>query len=204
MTDFILGTAGKIELESITNQDAEKDVIAVVCHPHPLHGGTMNNKVVTTVYKELKRFCNVSIRFNYRGVGNSDGEYGDAEGEISDLISVITWAKNSFGNKPVYLAGFSFGAYISLRTSLIAYDVEKLLTIAPAVHHHDYRSLKDPNCNWLVVIGTADELISMGDFDDWYNSKSDKSRLIKLDEASHFFHGRLIELRDIVSEFLGE
>lgn len=202
--DFILGLSGRIELECSTNEGAKNNVISIVCHPHPLHGGTMNNKVVTTVYKEFCRYCKVSIRFNYRGVGRSEGQYGDAEGELADLISVITWAKNEYGDMPLYLSGFSFGAYISLRASLVVQNLSKLLSIAPAVHHHDYNNLGEPECPWTIVIGSADELVPMDAFDKWYEEHARSAELNKLENASHFFHGRLIELKVIVNEFINK
>jgi len=198
----IYGLSGNIEFEQSCNNNARCDVIAIVCHPHPLHGGSMTNKVVTTVFKVLEKNCQIAIRFNYRGVGDSAGSYGDTDGEIADLISVITWARTTYGNKHIYLAGFSFGAYISLRVALILEDIDKLISIAPVVHHHDYNNLKEPHCQWEIIVGDEDELILMKDFDAWYDKFAHVSSMQKINGASHFFHGKLIELRNIVDEFI--
>src|SRR5262249_40631821 len=107
---FIEGPSGQIEaLLYVPSQSFEK--IAVMCHPHPLYGGTMHNKVVHMLAKTFQELNAATIKFNFRGVGKSAGHYANGEGEMNDLISVINWMQNEYPHRSLSLAGFSFGTY---------------------------------------------------------------------------------------------
>src|SRR5262245_31668323 len=120
---------------------ANPPCVAIVCHPHPLFGGTMPNKVAHI----LARACNdsgaVAVRFNFRGVGRSAGTHDDGPGEIDDVLAVIGWAQQRWPNAPVWLAGFSFGAAMALQAALRHGRIARLITIAPALHW--LQSIKD-------------------------------------------------------------
>lgn len=197
---FIEGPAGK--LEAIVTE-AASDTVAILCHPHPLYQGTMHNKVVTTMAKACDALAYSHIRFNYRGVGASDGCFGDMVGEIADAMAVREYALHQFPGAKIVMMGFSFGSFVaaSVAQQTIA---RALVTIAPAVHHADFASLTAVTCPWLVVISGNDELIPLADAKAFVDHPPSKLEAVVMDDASHFFHGRLIELRQQLLEFLRE
>lgn len=190
----IKGSAGTLEAVLTKPLTPEIPYIGIVCHPHPLHGGTMNNKVVHTVVKTFRDLGMNTIRFNYRGVGNSVGSFDNGIGETNDVLSVISWAQNNFPDHQICLAGFSFGAYVSLRAATQT-SIQLLISIAPPVTHGEINSLI-PSCPWIIVHGENDELFPMQSVIDWLSTLSSKPEFIRIPDASHFFHGKLIELRD--------
>lgn len=190
----INGSAGTLEAVLTKPTSSEIPFIGIVCHPHPLHGGTMNNKVVHTVVKTFRDLGMNTIRFNYRGVGNSAGTFDNGIGETNDVLSVITWAQNNFPGYKICLAGFSFGAYVSLRAATQA-SINLLVSIALPVTYAEINGLV-PSCPWIIVHGDNDELFPMQVVIDWLVNLSSKPEFIRIPEASHFFHGKLLELRD--------
>jgi alpha/beta superfamily hydrolase len=112
-TSYVQGQAGRIEVRLTLPTQALAQQVAVVCHPHPLFGGTMDNKVVTTVVRAFKEQGIVCVSFNFRGVGHSEGKHDNAQGEVDDLLAVIAWAKQQTQATQLYLAGFSFGSYVA-------------------------------------------------------------------------------------------
>jgi alpha/beta superfamily hydrolase len=170
---------------------------AVVCHPHPLYGGTMDNKVVTTVAKALQATGMPTLRFNFRGAGASSGVFDRGVGETADADAVASWGAQRWPSRGLVMAGFSFGAYIALRLAEQR-AVERLITIAPAVQFFDSAAMPAPRCPWLLVQGDADEVVDPAAVIDWANGLDPKPRLVILPGVGHFFHGRLQELRDAV------
>jgi alpha/beta superfamily hydrolase len=170
---------------------------AVVCHPHPLYGGTMDNKVVTTVAKALQAAGMPTLRFNFRGVGASSGVFDSGVGETADADVVASWGAQRWPARGLVLAGFSFGAYIALRLAQQR-AAQRLITIAPAVQFFDRAAMPVPRCPWLIVQGDADEVVDPAAVIDWANGLQPKPRLVVLPGVGHFFHGRLRELRDAV------
>lgn len=172
-------------------------VTVICCHPHPLHGGTMENKVVTTVFRTFRNMGTRVVRFNYRGVGQSEGEYADAIGETDDLLAIIQWLKQVRPDDQIWLVGFSFGSNVVTRAASQV-DIKQLITIAPAVDHLDFQSLDFPACPWLVIQGDADEVVSPQAVYTWVDTLPKSPKLVTLEGVSHFFHGRLLDLRDIL------
>lgn len=174
--------------------------IAVVCHPHPLQGGTMTNKVVHT----LARACNEcgvpTVRFNYRGVGDSAGSYDGGVGETDDALAVIDWARARWPDVPLWLAGFSFGGSVALRAS-VRTQTARLITVAPGAAR-EAPPMQLPQCPWLLLQGEADEVISATMVLDWARALPVTPTIHVLPGAGHFFHGRLIELREAVRDWL--
>lgn len=198
---LIDGPAGQLELLTLAAKGPAKGV-AVICHPHPLQQGTMQNKVVHTLSRAFHRKDLHAIRFNYRGVGKSQGEYGDSVGEIEDLLAVLAWSDKVLNAPHVWLAGFSFGAYIAAMGAT-RHACQQLFTIAPAVIHQPYADIPAISCPWTVIQGESDEVIPAEKVVEWFNQRSKlepKMSLIKLPNASHFFHGDLIILRTLVEE----
>jgi uncharacterized protein len=172
---------------------------AVVCHPHPLYGGTMDNKVVTTVARALQDSGIPTLRFNFRGVGASDGVFDQGSGETADAEAVASWGAERWPGRSLVIAGFSFGAYVALRLAQL-WPPRQLITVAPAIQRQGEAAMAVPNCPWLVVQGDADEIVDTAGVIAWINGLEPKPRLAVLAGAGHFFHHRLQELRDIVVE----
>ena len=172
---------------------------AVVCHPHPLYGGTMDNKVVTTVARALQDAGMPTLRFNFRGVGASAGVFDRGVGETADADAVASWGAQRWPGRTMVLAGFSFGAYVALRLAQRRVP-RHLITVAPAISLFDVSAMAVPPCPWLVVQGDADEVVDPVAVLNWVNGLHPKPRLVVLNGVGHFFHGRLQELRDAVSD----
>jgi alpha/beta superfamily hydrolase len=171
---------------------------AVVCHPHPLHGGTMDNKVVVTAARGLQDAGVSTIRFNFRGVGASGGVYDEGRGEALDAVAVADFAARRWPGLPLVSVGFSFGSYVALQLAL-ARHAARLITIAPAVTRFGFTELAMPECPWLVVQGDADEVIDAQAVIDWARSMRPAPHLAVMPGVGHFFHGRLGELKQIIT-----
>lgn len=194
-TLLIPGLAGEIEVLLSPAPPISKKNLAVICHPHPLYGGTMHNKVVTTLSKTFQQLNMQTIRFNFRGVGGSSGAYGEGDGEQDDLLAVLAWLKLEAPEAKVWLAGFSFGAYIAIRTAA-EMSFEGLVTIAPPVNHFKLDNLPEINCPWIVVQGGKDDVVPAAEVLAWLDKLKTKPTLIEFPEAGHFFHGGLTALRE--------
>jgi alpha/beta superfamily hydrolase len=202
----IAGPAGAIEarLEDPFEPDAAHSVVGVVCHPHPLHGGTMQNKVVHTTARAMQEAGAATVRFNFRGVGQSAGRYDGGTGELGDALTVVAWARARFACETLWLAGFSFGAAVALQAAVRGARPRKLVTIAPPVGRIITDPVPRPDCEWLVVQGDRDELVDVELVRKWVGGYDPAPALLVLPGAEHFFHGRLIELREAIVRFLGE
>jgi len=161
----------------------------------------MDNKVVHTLARAFLSIDCLAFRFNYRGVGESEGAYDNGIGETEDALAVADWAANSWPDLPVYIGGFSFGAMISLRASA-AIRPAALVTVAPPTQRISAR-MSQPTCPWLVVQGDADKVVIPAAVVAWLNSLAPGPELKIMSGAGHLFHGRLTELRNTVAEFLG-
>lgn len=198
----IAGPAGEIEaiVEDVATPDSgavSASACAVVCHPHPLFGGTMDNKVVTTLARALQQCEIPTVRFNFRGVGASAGTFDDGLGETLDLAAVADWAEHRWPGRALVAAGFSFGAYVAMRLSATR-ALGRLITVAPPVSRFDFSSFTGPPCPWLLVQGDADELVDPAAVSAWATSRKTQPHLVMLPGVGHFFHGHLSELRDTV------
>lgn len=201
---FIDGAAGRIECLLNTPKTAI-DKTLIICHPHPQHGGTMHNKVVTTIHRAADALGLRSIRFNYRGVGKSEGSYDHGKGETDDLLAVIAWLNQARPNDELWLAGFSFGAYISYRAttaSTIATQVKQLISIAPPVQYPEFAGLAWPQCRWLLVQGGKDEVVDVNAVEQWFKLATPTPNYSYFADAGHFFHGQLVTLKQRLIEQL--
>jgi alpha/beta superfamily hydrolase len=200
----IPGPAGPLEaiVEDPAAHGAEPPALAVVCHPHPLYQGTMRNKVVHTVARAANRLGAPSVRFNFRGVGASAGAWDEGRGETEDALAVIEWARRRWPGLPLWLAGFSFGSYVALRAGPQARPAA-LVTVAPPVQRFPLDDSWQPEAPWLVVQGEADELVDWRAVQAWTEARKPPPQLVLLPDTSHFFHGRLGELQQVVQDFLG-
>lgn len=196
---FIAGPVGQLEiLTSFSETLSDKTQAAIICHPHPLHGGTMHNKVVHTLAKAFEILNIPTLRFNYRGVGQSKGTYAQSVGETQDCLAVYDWLANHLAPNPkIYLAGFSFGSYIALQASLLR-PCSGLISIAPPIKSFNFENASHVRVPWLIVQGETDEVVCPQDVYDFIGELKISYDLIKMPETSHFFHGKLIDLRKIL------
>ncbi|MEE8307551.1 MAG: alpha/beta family hydrolase [Gammaproteobacteria bacterium] len=193
---MVAGPAGDLQ---VVLETLDQPVgVAVICHPHPLYQGTMNNKVVHTLARVWIRLGCAAIRFNFRGVGKSAGEYDAGQGEGLDALAIIEWARRQQSG-PLFLCGFSFGAMIAYGAAQQV-QLAGLVTVAPAVDRIRAAG-PSPECPWLIVHGDQDELVPIETVTGWLATLDRVPQLAVLESAEHFFHGRLIELRDVVSQF---
>jgi alpha/beta superfamily hydrolase len=158
----------------------------------------MHNKVVTMAARALRESGATTIRFNFRGVGQSAGEFGEGEGESDDLRAVAAWARQQYPDAQLWLAGFSFGAYVTYRNAA-ALDTGLLLSIAPPVGRSwDFSDIPHPNCPWLMIQGEADEIVDAQAVKAWAESLKPPPELVLMPETSHFFHRKLMDLRGAI------
>lgn len=185
--------AGKIETV-IDDPENNRRGLLLVAHPHPLHGGSLDNKVVTTLAKTGLDKGWVAVRPNFRGVGMSDGAFDAGVGETEDLLAVVRFVEKSYPGLPWALVGFSFGAFVQqrLRQQLSAH---RLILIAPAVTLYAF----DPvPADTVVIFGDADELIPSAAISEWADAQRLNTKIIP--GAGHFFHGKLKELKQAFLE----
>jgi uncharacterized protein len=196
MRVMIDGPAGPLEA-SVEEGSGAGAAYALVCHPHPLFGGTMDNKVVTTVARALNACGIPAVRFNFRGVGASAGRYDDGRGETEDAAAVAAWGARRFGARGVVIAGFSFGAYVAMRLAQTL-PPSRLIMIAPPVGRFEFTPFAAPACPWLIVQGDADDVVDPLAVRAWADAQRPPARLAMLAGVGHFFHGHLVELRDAI------
>lgn len=196
---IIRGPAGDLEALLVQPDGwEEQDPIAICCHPHPLHGGTMHNKVVYILAKSYHELGAASLRFNFRGVGRSQGKFDNGLGEQADVLAVAAWLQQHYPRAPLWLSGFSFGAVVSLMTHTRIQPV-RLLLAAPALElYPEALQLQVQTQDWILVQGGQDELVSPSAINDWLRQQQNKPRLIWLEQAGHLFHGFLNQIQEQV------
>jgi alpha/beta superfamily hydrolase len=192
------GPAGKLEVISdVAERPGARRGTAIICHPHPLQGGTMHNKVVTMVERSLRESGLDTLRFNFRGTGESEGSYDDGNGEGGDLAAVAAWVRKRRPDDALWLAGFSFGSYVSIRNA-VRLRADALVSIAPPAGRWPFDTVELPTCPWLVVQGEDDEIVDPQAVFDWIDSMEHPPELVRMPETSHFFHRRLMDLRGAI------
>ena len=202
---MIPGPAGALDALAVEPAGFDRRRAAVVCHPHPLHGGTMDNKVAHTLARALEELGLATVRFNFRGVGRSQGAFDDGEGETEDARAVCEWAARRWHVRELWLAGFSFGAFVATRLAAEGRTnspIGQLITVAPPVRYFADPGWRAPRCPWLIVQGDQDELVDVNEVRTWLAGVESPPRLIVLAGVDHFFHGRLHELRDTLTDTL--
>jgi uncharacterized protein len=201
----LAGPAGSLEALAETPASvaagSPAGAFGVVCHPHPLHHGTMDNKVVWTLARACLQLGAPAIRFNFRGVGASGGAYDEGRGETEDALAVIAAGRQRWPGAVLWLAGFSFGGVVALRAAR-QQPPACLITVAPGITRIDPGAAAAPACPWLIVQGEADDVVPADAVIEWARRLSPAPELALLPGAGHFFHGRINELRDVVVGFL--
>jgi alpha/beta superfamily hydrolase len=199
----LAGPTGQIEarLEFPESADAPR-VFGVACHPHSLKGGTMDNKVTHTLARAMVECGAPAFRFNFRGVGASGGVFDRGQGEADDLAAVVEEGRRRFPGAALWLGGFSFGAFVALRAAP-RLAPQKLIAIAPPVVGYELGDVASPDCDWMLAQGDADDVVPPGAVLSWAAAQPRQPRLHVLAGAGHFFHGRLHELKPLLTAFLG-
>lgn len=197
-TTFVTGKAGDIEV-LITRPPTltEATPVAVISHPHPLYGGAMTNKVVHILAKTFSELNAITVRFNFRGVGKSQGEYDNGNGEAEDLQALVAKLQQWRPRASIWLAGFSFGAYVTAKAQA-KIKAERVLLVAPPVSLYDFTVLEEIEVPWLVLQGGEDEVIDATAVKNWVNERTNAPQLLWMEGVGHFFHGRLNEVKALL------
>ena len=208
---LIPAPAGVLEVDALWQQDnpldANTDTVALLCHPNPLFEGTMNNKVVTTMYRFVRDNGMHVVRFNFRGVGQSTGEHDYAEGEVVDAMTVLQWIAGQTNARKLWLGGFSFGGYVTARVAeqmlvsphiwgLSDFEIAKVALISPSVEKNASEHLSLPTDKTFEIYGDTDEVISPENMQAFAERLGIEVSVIE--GAGHFFHGRLSELKKLL------
>lgn len=197
---FIDGPSGPLEALYLDVADARGAVL--ICHPNPVQGGTMLNKVVSTLQRTARDAGYVTLRFNYRGVGQSAGSHDMGEGEVADAQAAAAWLQAAHPGLPLVLMGFSFGGFVATalagRLEAEGTALQHLFMIAPAVMRLSEQFSVPQRCPVTLVQPDADEVVSPALVYDWSDSLSRPHELLKVAECGHFFHGKLTDLKDLL------
>jgi hypothetical protein len=208
----IAGAAGAIEVASAVPESPRR--VAVIAHPHPLYGGTMDNKVITTLARAFVEAGAATVRFNFRGVGASEGAHDEGRGETDDMLRVIEDAREQFGALPLVIAGFSFGGAVAVRASGRV-DFAQLVLVAPGFRRITGQGMgaapdpSDPHlgapgrhthANTVVVHGDLDETVPLADSLAWATPR--EVPVVVVPGGEHFFHRKLHVLREIAARWM--
>ncbi|HTF94684.1 MAG TPA: alpha/beta fold hydrolase [Cellvibrio sp.] len=203
---MIPGPCGSLEAVlhqgNVEGHFAGQQSLVVICHPHPVHGGTMDNKVVTTLMRTYRDLGIHVLRFNFRGVGKSEGEFDNAIGERDDLTAILRWVEASLPETELLLAGFSFGSSIAAQGSYEAGKLRHLTLVAPPVERYPYERNNRFPCAICIVQGDKDERVNAQGVYDWSVGLQGDVELLRYTDAGHFFHGYLAVLKNDLAQVL--
>lgn len=199
---FVPGPAGRLEA-LLSMPRGQLRGIAVVCHPHPLYGGALSNKVVYTLASCAQKTGLAALRFNFRGVGNSQGHFDNAVGETDDLLACVDWLARRLPDQPLLLAGFSFGAYVALKGAARRRP-RALVTVSIPFGRYVQAETDPPHprCPWLAVHSRDDDVVAYDDTRSHLDRYDPPPQRVVLDGAGHFYHRHLGQLQAAVLPFL--
>lgn len=199
---LIDGPDGQIEAILTVPPTPRMDTLAVLGHPHSLQGGSMSNKVVTSMARVFKDAHIIALRFNFRGVGRSGGVYDAGIGESEDMLFLARLLIADLDNPALIFAGFSFGSYVAYRAaSQLPHRL--LISVAPAVHHYNYHEFTPPG-HWVVLQGEVDEVVPFDLVQGFVQKTKPQPQFICFPETGHFFHGQLIALKEALAPIVAE
>jgi len=201
---FLEGSAGRLEATLWTAAVPDPNFVAVVCHPHPLFGGTMHNKVVYQAAKALHQRGAAVLRFNFRGAERSEGEHDRGIGEQDDVRAAIDYLAVEFPGKPVFVAGFSFGSWVGLRVGCEDARVAGLIGLGLPVNNVDASYLRTCAKPKLLIQGGNDQFGSRANIEALFATLPEPKRLVIIEHADHFFTGRLGQVGAAISAWLEE
>jgi uncharacterized protein len=201
-TFFIDGPAGRLEAMLWTTRNPAPRLVALVCHPHPLFGGTMHNKVVYQAAKALHEVGLPVLRFNFRGAGLSEGQYDKGRGEQDDVRAALNYLAQQFPGKPVLLVGFSFGSWVGLRVGCEDSRVAKLIGLGIPVDNSDSGYLRTCAKPKLIIQGEDDQYGSRANVEALFTEMPEPKWLVTVDGADHFFTGKLDQVARAIASWL--
>lgn len=194
----IPGPAGNLEaLFESPDPATAQPVTAIICHPEESDGGSMHSKVVQIIERAQRELGAHTIRFNFRGVGQSEGEPSGDLGASEDLLAVIEWVRTHRPDHKIWLGGYGIGAFISARVAQTR-QPEYLVSVASPVDRRPYTALERPQCPWLVIHGRDDEEINADLVEEWAQSVEPPLQFIMMEETNHDFHRKLMDLRGVI------
>jgi uncharacterized protein len=202
----IPGPAGRLEGRYNHNR-GDRAPIALVMHPHPQHGGTMNNRLVYSLFHAFTRAGFSTLRFNFRGVGKSQGEYDGAEGELADAASALDWLQQTNPDaREVWVGGFSFGAYVAMQMLMRRPEIARFIAVAPPAHMYDFNFLAPCPSSGIIIQGDKDQIVPLASVD----KLVDKLKLQKdivvdyriVRNAGHFFQNEQQELEELIEDYI--
>jgi hypothetical protein len=196
------GPAGALEGLLQEHQAREPTLTAVICHPHPLHGGTLHNKVVHRLASVLHELGAAVLRFNFRGVGESEGRFDHGRGELEDARAALAWMRARHPGSRRWAAGFSFGAWVAARLAASDHDVERVVLVAPPVTTADFSILRGSRVPKVVIQGTRDDVCPPERLAREYPLWSEPKSLHWVEGASHFFDRKLGALAEALHRAL--
>jgi len=199
---FLPGPAGRLEALLWTAQGTEPAFVALVCHPHPLFGGTMHNKVVYRTAKTIHQWGAAVLRFNFRGAGQSEGVRDSGIGEQRDVEAALDYLTSQFPGKPILLAGFSFGSWVGLRVGCADDRVTRLIALGLPVNNVDASYLVRCAKPKLFVQGGNDQFGSRDGFETLFRTWPQPKRLVFIEAADHFFAGHLEEVGKAINQWM--
>jgi alpha/beta superfamily hydrolase len=197
------GPAGNLEALLQEREGVHPPVVALVCHPHPLYGGTMHNKVAHRLASTLFARGAAVLRFNFRGVGRSEGVHDRGRGELQDSLALLDWMRRRHPEAEAWAAGFSFGSWVASRLAASEPAVKRLLLVAPPVHTQTFEEMRTCAVPKLVIQGTADDVCKPENLARVFPGWAEPKRLELVEGASHFFDRRLAELGAAIERGLG-
>jgi len=201
---FLEGQAGHLESTLWTTPGTDARLAAVVCHPHPLFGGTMHNKVVYRAAKTLHRRGVPVLRFNFRGAGMSEGQHDKGRGEREDVRAGLDYLAKEFPALPILLAGFSFGAWVGLRVGCEDDRVKDVIGLGIPVNQSNLTYLEGCAKPKLFVQGANDHFGSRANVESLFNKLTEPKKLVFVENADHFFTGHLSEMAAAIDEWLDQ
>jgi len=203
---FIEGPAGRLEALLWTVATPAPAFVALVCHPHPLFGGTMHNKVVYRAAKAIHAHGAPVLRFNFRGAGLSERSHDHGEGEQDDVRAALDYLTREFPGQPILLAGFSFGSYVGLRVGCQDKRVTRLIGLGLPVDNDkvDMSFLRNCAKPKLIVQGAQDQFGSRENVESLFSTLPEPKRLVLVENADHFFTGKLDEVGAAISAWMDE
>ena len=201
---FLHGPAGKLEALLWTVPTAHPPMAALVCHPHPLFGGTLHNKVVFHAARTLHRLGLPVLRFNFRSAGLSEGEHDSGRGEAEDVRTALDWLSGEFPERPLLLAGFSFGAWVGLRVGCADARVRHLVGLGIPVNDSSHDYLRECAKPKLFLHGRRDEHGDAAAVEALVASLPGANRLIFIEDADHFFTGHLDRMTAALHDWLSK
>jgi len=201
----IPGPAGVLETLLDEPPDVERlRAVVVLGHPHPQHGGTMHTKALYQAAKACQRIGCAALRFNFRGVGKSDGSFGDGIGEADDFRAAVDFMHRRYPGARVWSGGFSFGAWIGLTVGAMHPDVSTLIGIAPQIEGHDFDSVRESSKAKFFIQGERDEICPLKTMQRFYGQCEEPKELIVIDAADHLFDGQTSEVGEAIEDLLGD